>query len=98
MKIKLTSDGQEKYRKAREELRFSNGELYRLGSETSTRGKCVALSCERLAEILGKPWYKEKVVRFFNSNPLYPVTATEAKAICKVLGIEFDLSDYEEKQ
>lgn len=96
MKIKLTSDGQEKYREAREDLGFSNGKLYRLGPETSTRGKGVALSDERLAEILG--WYKEKVGRFFNSNPRYPVTVTEAKAICEVLGIEFDHNDYEVKQ
>jgi hypothetical protein len=98
MRIKLTADGQRKYRKARGKLRLSNGKLYQLGSETSTRGEGIAPSDARLAERLGGEWYGEKVNRFFNSNPRYPVYESEARDICKVLGIVFDLNDYEEKQ
>jgi vWA-MoxR associated protein C-terminal domain len=78
MEIRLSADGQQKYKSAIRERK--NG---------------VRITYSTFAELPG--WYYERVSRFFNRSPNRWYTEQDAREICKVLGIDFDLSDYEKK-
>lgn len=93
VKLRLSADGQEKYKAAKENYQLSEDELSRRESQGS-RGRGCKLTYEDLATKLGPAWYEDKVKRFFGGKPNYPVTESEAKAVCDALGIDFDLNDY----
>jgi len=92
--MRLSDDGKYKYRKAREKFKLSEEDLSRFDQSGTGRGKSRHLTHELLAEKLGGVWYVDKVKRFFNSTPKYPVEEHEAREICDFLGIEFDPHDY----
>jgi hypothetical protein len=94
MRIVLKDDAKIKYIEALENYKPSEEQLRHHESQTFARGRGVKLSHEGLAEKLGRQWSREKVGRFFNGNPKYPVTEGEAKAICELLGIDYDINDY----